>query len=444
MIDGFTLAMVGLGAIFVLILLHVPIGIAMAGVGFLGVLEFTNMRAALAVASTEVSSAIGNEGFAVIALFLLMGAFASVAGLSSDVFRLANAFVGHRRGGLAQATVAGCGGFGAVCGSSVATTATMARVALPEMTKRNYQPHFSAGAIASGGTLGILIPPSVLMVLYAVLTENSPLTLFAAGLLPGLIAIVFYFLAVEIYVRINPTAGPAGDRLTWRERGIIVLQSWRAITIITAVAVGIYSGVFTVTEAASVGASLTLIFAVFSGQMTWRIFIDNLLETAGNTCLIFVIIIGANIFRSFMAYTRAPEVLVDWIAVVGFEPFAIILLLMVMYIILGSIFDTVAAMVITLPFVYPLVVDTLGYNAIWWGIMMVMVMEVGMITPPIGINVFVLHGVAKSLSLTQIYRGIAPFLVADFARLLLIAAFPILALWLPELFGYPLESGVVD
>lgn len=441
--DGFTLAIVGLAIMFTLILLHVPIGVAMAGIGFWGVVEFTNMRAGLAVASSEVSSAIGNPGFAVIALFLLMGAFAGVAGLSSDIFRIANAFVGHRRGGLAQATIAGCGGFGAVCGSSVATTATMARIALPEMTKRNYQPHFAAGAVASGGTLGILIPPSVIMVLYAVLTENSPLTLFAAGLVPGLIAIALYFVAIEIYVRIWPESGPAANRLTWPERGRAVAQSWRAILIIAAVSVGIYSGVFTVIEAASVGASLTLIFAVLSGRMTRKIFVDNLLETAGNTCLIFVIIIGANIFRSFMGYTRAPEALVDWIQTIGFEPFAIILVLLVMYIILGSIFDTVAAMVITLPFVYPLVVDTMGYNAIWWGIMMVMVMEVGMITPPIGINVFVLHAVAKNLTLTQIYRGISPFLIADIIRLVLVAAIPALALALPAWLGYPLESAVV-
>jgi tripartite ATP-independent transporter DctM subunit len=222
-----------------------------------------------------------------------------------------------------------------------------------------------------------------------------------------------------------------------------VVQSWRAIVIIAAVSVGIYSGIFTVIEAASVGASLTLIFAVFSGQMTRKIFFDNLLETAGNTCLIFVIIIGANIFRSFMGYTRAPEAIVDWIQVIGLEPFAIILVLLVMYIILGSIFDTVAAMVITLPFVYPLVVETMGYNAIWWGIMMVMVMEVGMITPPIGINVFVLHAVARNLTLTQIYRGISPFLIADFIRLFLVAAIPALALALPAWLGYPLESAVV-
>ena len=441
--DGFTLAMVGLAVMFGLILLHVPIGIAMAGVGFWGVVEFTNWRAGLSVASSEVSSAIGNEGFAVIALFLLMGAFASVAGLSADIFRIANAFVGHRRGGLAQATVAGCGGFGAVCGSSVATTATMARIALPEMTRRSYQPHFAAGAVASGGTLGILIPPSVIMVLYAVLTENSPLTLFAAGLVPGLIAIALYFVAIEIYVRIWPESGPAADRLSWAERGRAVAQSWRAIVIIAAVSVGIYSGIFTVIEAASVGAGLTLIFAVLSGRMTRRIFFDNLLETAGNTCLIFVIIIGAKIFRTFMGYTRAPEALIDWIEMIGLEPFAIILVLLLMYIILGSIFDTVAAMVITLPFVYPLVVDTLGYNAIWWGIMMVMVMEVGMITPPIGINVFVLHAVAKNLTLTQIYRGISPFLIADFIRLFLVAAIPALALALPAWLGYPLESAVV-
>ncbi len=434
--DWFTVALIGLGAMFTLIVLHVPIGISMLLVGTAGVAHFIGFERALVIVASETVSAIGSESLAVIAIFLLMGVFANVAGLSAELFRIAYAVIGHRPGGLAGATIGGCAGFGAICGSSVATTATMARIAVPEMAARNYERGFAAGAVAAGGTLGILIPPSVIMVLYGVLTENSPLALFAAGLVPGILSVIFYLVVIEVVVRRDPAKGPAGPSLAWAERGRIIARCWRSILVVAAVSFGIYGGVFTVLEAAAVGAALTFGFALASGNLTRRVFADSLLETAGNTCLIFVIVIGANIFGRFLAFTRAPDVIVNWVEAASLEPWMILGLLLVMYIILGSIFDTVAAMVITLPFVYPLVVGSLGMDPIWWGIVMVMVMEVGMITPPIGINVFVLHAVAGNLTLMQIYRGITPFLVADVARLLLVTAVPGLALFLPKLLGY--------
>jgi C4-dicarboxylate transporter DctM subunit len=434
--DGLTLSLIGLGAMFAMIVLHVPIGIAMLLVGVVGIAQYIGLDRAMSLVAAETITAIGSESLAVIAVFLLMGTFASVAGLSADIFRVANAFVGHRPGGLAAATVGACGGFGAICGSSVATTATMARLGIPEMTKRGYDPGFAAASVAAGGTLGILIPPSVIMVLYGVLTENSPLALFAAGFVPGLIAIGLYALAIEIAVRRRPALGPGGERLDWAARLRVIASAWRAILVIAAVSIGLYGGIFTVLEAASVGAALTFGFALTSGALTREVFSASLIETAANTCLIFVIIIGANVFGRFLAFTRAPMDVVAMIEAAGLSTFAIILLLLVVYIILGSIFDTVAAMVITLPFVYPLVIDSLGFDPIWWGIVMVTVMEIGMVTPPIGINVFVIHGVTKSIPLRRIYSGLGPYLVADFTRLALIAAFPVLSLMLPRWLGY--------
>lgn len=432
-LEPFWLAMVGLGAMFALIALHVPIGVAMGITGVVGVSAFVGMTPALSLFAIEASSAIANEHLAIIAIFLMMGSFANAAGLSGDIYRLAYAFLGHRPGGLAAATIGGCAGFGAICGSSVATTATMARIAMPEMTKRAYSPELAAGSIASGGTLGILIPPSVLMVLYGVLTEQFVIALFAAALLPGLVAVLLYILTVEIYVRVKPSAGPAGPKLSWPERRAIIFDSWRAVLLAVAVSGGIYSGVFTVTEAASVGATLSLIFAL--RRLSWRAFTDCLMETAGNTCLIFVILIGAHIFSYFISLSQAPDQVVGWIREAGLAPVLVIFLLMLMYLVLGSIFDTVASMVITLPFVFPLILD-LGYSPIWWGVMMVMVMEVGLVTPPIGINVFVLHGVARGITLRQVFAGIVPFLMADFARLILIALVPSIALVLPRWLGW--------
>ncbi len=434
--DPVTVGIVGLVAMFALIALHVPIGIAMAFAGVAGVAWLVGPGPAMALFSIEAASAIANENLAIIAIFLLMGSFANAAGLSRDLYRLAYAVIGHRPGGLSTATILGCAGFGAVCGSSVATTATMTKMALPEMQRRGYSLQLASGSIASGGTLGILIPPSVIMVLYGVLTEQFVIALFSAAIIPGLIAVALYIVAIEIQVHLIPDAGPAGERLTWPERLAVFRDSWRILLVATAVSGGIYSGVFTVTEAASVGASLALIMALLAGQLTWESFVDCLLEAAGSTCMIFVILIGASIFSYFISLSGAPDALIEFIRSLGLAPLLVIVLLMIMYVVLGSVFDTVAAMVITLPFVLPLVTE-IGFDPIWWGVMMVMVMEVGMITPPIGINVFVLKGAAdETLNLATIYRGVAPFVAVDLVRLAVIAIFPQLALWLPGILGW--------
>lgn len=432
--DPIIVAVIGVVFMFVLILLQVPIGIAMAVTGVLGFGVLQGFKPAVTIISTEASGAIANGDLAVIPLFLLMGNFATVGGHSTDIYNLAYAFLGHRKGGLALSTIAGCGFFGAVCGSSTATAATFGKVALPEMLERKYTPHFAAGCIAAGGTLGSLIPPSVILIVYAVMAEEFIITLFIAAIIPGLISIGSYFIAIMAYLGINPDAGPPGPRMTWPDRFKTMGRCWGVILILVVVVGGIYGGVFTVTEAAAFGAVLSFVFALGRKKMTINQFWDALTGTALSTAMIYGIIIGANIMTYFVTVTRMPDVVVGLISGLELPTFMILAVLLIVYLMLGSIFDTVAAMLITLPFVLPLI-TSMGYSPIWWGIVNVVVIEIGMITPPIGLNVFVLHGVAPDLPLSTIFRGIVPFLLADIGRLIILVAFPILILWLPNILG---------
>jgi tripartite ATP-independent transporter DctM subunit len=436
--DPIIVAALGIAFMFVLIGLHIPIGVSMALGGLVGFGFLVGFGPAVSLFSTEPAGVIANLDLAVIPLFLLMGSLAGVSGLSSDIYRLAYAFIGHHRGGLALATIGGCAGFGAVCGSSIATAATMGRVALPEMIERGYAPSLASGSVAAGGTLGMLIPPSVIMVIYAFLAEQFVITLFIAALIPGLIAVTLHFVAIAIYVRIRPGSGPAGERISWRGRLRVFAQSWAVLALMFAVIGGIYGGVFTVTEAASLGVGLAFIFTIARGRLTAETLLQVVRETASNSAMIYVIISGASIFTYFITATKMPDALVAAITAMELHPLMVIFVLMVVYLILGSIFDTIAAMVITMPFVFPLVVS-MGYSPIWWGVVLVMVIEIGMITPPIGLNVFVIFGVAKTIPLGTIFRGILPFLYADLVRLVIIILFPALTLWLPELLGYSLE-----
>ncbi len=419
---------------FALIALHVPIGVAMGLSGFVCVGLLLGWDPAISLFKTEPSGVVASRDLAVIPLFLLMGSFAGAAGLSSDLYRLAYAVVGHYRGGLAMSTIGACAGFGAVCGSSVATAATMTRVALPEMLKRGYQPGLATGCIAAGGTLGMLIPPSVILVLYAVLTEQFVIALFIAAVIPGLVAVLLHFAAILTYVRLNPDSGPAGPRMPWPERWRVLRDSWGVVTLAVVVSGGIYGGIFTVAEAAAIGVCMALFFTILRGKLTWDILWKVLSESAANTGLIYLIIIGAHIFTYFVTLSQLPSAMTEWIDSLGLHPLLVMFLLHLMYIILGSIFDTVAAMVITLPFVFPLIIG-LGFDPIWFGVINVMVIEIGMITPPIGINVFVLHGIARDIPLATIFRGIVPFLIADLIRLTILTLFPALALWLPGQLG---------
>lgn len=430
MSDPITLASVGFVVVFALIFLHVPIGVAMGLVGVAGVALMIGVGPALSLLANEPASVITNLDLGVIPLFLLMGSLAGAAGLATDLYNLAYALAGHRRGGLALATMGGCAGFGAICGSGIATAATFGRVALPEMLKRDYSPAFAAGTIAAGGTLGLIIPPSTVIVIYAILTEQFIIDLFIAAIVPAILAVVFYVIAIIVYVNVvDPKAGPAGKKMPWPERLQVVKSNWGVLFLITVVLGGLYTGVFTVNEAAAIGVTIAFLFALVRRKLTWESFLRVLAEASATTMMIYIMIIGASIFSYFMTLTHAPDRLVAAVTGLALPGMAIIFILLLLYIILGAVFDEVAAMVITLPFVLPLIKD-LGYDLVWWGIINVMVIEIGMICPPIGINVFVIHSICKGIPIGAVYRGITPFLLVDFVRLTILTLFPPLTLWM--------------
>ena len=423
-------AAMALIAMFVLILFHVPVGVAMGVVGIVTYASLVGWMPAFSLASIEFAHTFGSLDFAIIPLFLLMGSLAAQSGLSADLYRIANALVGHLRGGLSMATVASCALFGAVCGSSIATVATMTRIALPEMLQRGYAPRLAAGSVAAGGTLGVLIPPSVILVLYAILTEQFVLELFLAAVVPGIIAVVLQCFAILLYVRLNPGAAPPGPPVTWAQRGKAIKRGWGVVLLGAVVSIGIYAGIFTVNEAAAVGAGLAFAFVLLRRRLSASVARKVVAETASNTAMIYLIIIGASMLSYFLSASHLPADIVDRISALDLPPLVIVLGLYVMYIALGAIFDGFAAMVITLPFVLPVVIG-LGYDPVWWGVIMVMVIEIGLITPPIGINVFVLHGMTDNIPMGTVFRGVIPFLLADIVRLVLLTLFPGLVLWLP-------------
>lgn len=433
MSDPLVLAGLGFVAMFVLMALHVPIGIAMGVVGATGFAMLVGVKPALSLLASEPASVFTNLDLAVIPMFLLMGSLAAAAGLASDVYKLAYAFIGHRRGGLALATIGGCGGFGAVCGSAIATTATFGRVALPEMLQRGYSPALASGVVASGGTLGIIVPPSSIMVIYAILGEQFIVDLFIAAIIPAIMAISFYMIAVVVYVNfINPNAGPAGPRIPWPERWQVIKSNWGVLLLATVVLGGIYSGIFTVNEAAAVGVTIALAFAVGRRKLTWKGFLSVLAEASATTLMIYVMIIGASLFSYFMSVAHAPERMIEGVAALDLSGPMVLVILLIIYLILGAIFDEVAAIVVTLPFVLPLI-KHFGYDLVWWGIINVTIVEIALLTPPIGLNVFVVHGMRKEIPLRTIYAGIMPFLMADLLRLALLVMFPALALYTVQL-----------
>jgi len=424
------LAVWGLLAIFAMIFLHVPVGIAMGVAGVVGFGVLAGFGPATAMMASEASNAFASLDLATIPLFVLMGAFASAAGLSEDLYRLAYALVGHRRGGLAMATIGGCAGFGAVCGSSVATAATFGRASLPSMIGRRYAPGFAAGTVASGGTLGILIPPSSIMVIYAVLAQELIITLYVAALVPALLAVSLHFATIAVYARLRPLDAPTGERASAAERLAAVRASWQVLVLATAVIGGMAIGVFTATEAAAVGATLAFGFAALRGSLNRQSLAQAFESTASTAAMIYVLIIGASLFGYFTAITQAPQVMTDAIRDAGIPVWVSVAVLVAMFLVAGAVFDEVAAMVIAMPFVLPLV-KSWGFDPVWWGVINVVIIELGMLIPPLGMNVFVVHGIAPSIPLKAIYRGVAPYVVSNLVRLALLLAFPALVLWLP-------------
>lgn len=428
--DPLSIALIGLAGMFVLIMLHVPLGIAMGVAGIVGFAMLSGAMPALSLLASETASSFSSLDLATIPLFIMMGGFASAAGLSEDLYRVAYALLGHRRGGLAMATVAGCAGFGAVCGSSIATTATFGKVALPSMLARGYSPGYATGTVAAGGTLGILVPPSVIMVIYAVLAEQLIITLYVAAIVPSILAIGLHFVAIWLYVKWRPGVAPSGERMPWPERLREIRRSWAVVALILIVLGGISFGVFTATEGAAVGAALAFVFALVRRSLNAKSFWDTLTGVASTTGMIYVIIIGATLFGYFVTVSHAPDVMIKAIAESGLSIPVLMFILMVMYLVLGAIFDEVAAMVITMPFVLPLI-KSWGFDPVWWGIINVVIIELGMIIPPIGMNVFVIHGLAPKVPLSAIYRGVAPYIASNLVRLAILLVFPALCLWLP-------------
>lgn len=430
--DPITIAAIGFVLMLALIFLHVPIGIAMSLVGVGGFAAIAGWGPALSLLASEPASTLTNLDLAVIPLFMLMGNLAAAAGLANDVYNIAHAFLGHRRGGLATATVIGCGGFGAVCGSAIATTATFGKVALPEMLERGYAPSLAAGVVASGGTLGIIVPPSSIMVLYAILTEQFVVDLFTAAAVPAVLAIVLYGAAVWITVTLNPSLATGFERLSGVQRWQELKKGWGVVLLAVVVMGGIYTGVFTVNEAAAVGVVMSFVFLIARKGLDRKELSALLVSAATSSAIIYVMVFGATIFSYFMTLTDAPQQVVKAIADANLPAFGVMALLMLLYLFLGAFFDEVAAIIITIPFVIP-IIQHMGYDLVWWGIINVILVEIAMITPPIGINVMVLNAMRRDIPLQTIYKGIVPFLGADLVRLFILLAFPSLTLWLPSI-----------
>jgi C4-dicarboxylate transporter, DctM subunit len=471
-----TEALVGLLCMLVLAFLRLPIALAM---GLVGVVGYAYMRdwswtAALAAVQTKIYETGRNYTLSVIPLFILMGSFVTRAGMSQELFRAAYAFIGHFRGGLAMATIVGCGGFGAICGSSIATAATFSKVAYPSMKKFGYSDALATGAIAAGGTLGILIPPSTIMVIYGIMTGTSIGKLFAAGILPGILAVLLLCLAVQYVTLRDPKAGPRGERLSWRERfatleglgwfalvGAVVIASayidwlpsddaavlgaiavfllslvYKGITSVIAlfglVMGGIYGGVFTAVEGAGVGAFGAMVISLARRSLSWRSLYGALVESARTTSMLFLILIGALMFAEFVNITSMPADLKSFVAGLGLTPVMVVGAIMLIYVLLGTAMEELSMILLTVPVFFPLIV-AMGLDPIWFGVLIVVVVEIGLISPPVGMNLFVLNTLLPQVPTRSIFYGVLPFMAADCVRLAILVAFPVISLYLPSL-----------
>ncbi|MEE8204377.1 MAG: TRAP transporter large permease [Alphaproteobacteria bacterium] len=433
--SGVELGVVIFVVLMALLALRMPIGVAMLVTGMAGYVLASGWGPLIAYLKTGPYYRVSSYSLSVIPLFLLMGQFATQAGLSRALFRAANAWLGHRPGGLAMAAVGGCAGFGAICGSSLATAATMARVALPEMRRYHYSGALATGALAAGGALGILIPPSVVLVIYAILTEQSIGKMFLAAFVPGGLAALGYVAAIAIYVRRDPAAGPAGERSGARARLAALRDVWSVVLIFALVIVGIYRGWFTPTEGAAVGAFGTGALALTYGRMRLAGLVECLYGTAQATAMIFLILLGADIFNAFLALTQLPVAFAEAIGASGLAPLTVLAAMLLFYLVLGCVMDSLSMILLTIPVFFPIIAGLdfgLGAEetAIWFGILTLIVVEVGLITPPIGLNVFVINALADGVPMRETFKGVVPFVVSDVVRIALLVAFPGITLWL--------------
>jgi tripartite ATP-independent transporter DctM subunit len=431
--DGVAIA--GFVSLFALMLLRVPIGMAMGLVGVVGFGYLTSMGPALKIIGHTTMRTVTDWNFAVVPLFLLMGAFATTSGMSRELFRAANAFLGHLRGGLGIATIAACGGFAAICGSSVATAATFSKVAYPEMKRFGYPDSFSTGVIAAGGTLGIMIPPSTVLAVYGLITEQDIAKLFIAGIIPGILAVTMYMLTITIISYARPNFLPAGPRAPWSERINALKHIWATLLLFAFVLGGLYGlpfmPKFTATEAAGMGAAGAFIIGVLRGRLSRADIVRSLLDATRTTAAVFTILIGAMLFGYFLTITQTPQKVTAFLTGLGVGPYGVLFLILLMYLILGCLMDALAMIILTVPIIFP-VIQQLNFDPIWFGVIIVMTVELGLIHPPVGMNIFVIKSVIERVTISTIFYGVLPFIITDIIRLLIIVVFPELATWLPS------------
>ena len=426
-----TIGFIGICVLIVLILFRMHIGICMGLVGFVGFAWITGLEPALGILKTVPYTTFASHGMSVIPLFILMGSFAFAAGMSEDLYRAVHKLFGSLRGGLAMATVAACACFAAISGSSLATAATLGRVAMPEMKKYKYDDALATGSIAAGGSIGILIPPSVILIIYGILTEQSIGKLFLAGFVPGILEAVFYIITIMVLTRFNPELGPPGPRTSTSEKLMALLKTWEVIVLFMLVIGGIYTGLFTPTEAAGIGAFCTFLFALLRKKMNWKNFTESLSSTMQTSGMLFLIVLGAMNLGYFFSITRLPFELSSAVSALPVNRYVILALILLVVLVLGCLMDSLAIVLLTVPVFYPLIID-LEFNPIWFGILVVRVTEMGLITPPVGLNVFIIKGITN-VPMETVFKGVFPFLIADFIQIVLMIAFPQIILFLPNL-----------
>ncbi|WP_170604057.1 TRAP transporter large permease [Ruegeria arenilitoris] len=422
--------------LLIMIFMRAPIGLAMLLCG-IGGLYFAMGGANMFMSKlkTETYSTFSSYSLTIIPMFLLMGQFATLSGMSSALFKAAESCLGHRKGGVAMAAVGACAGFGAICGSSLATAATMSRVALPELRRYGYSGGFSTATLAAGGTLGILIPPSVILVIYAILTEQNIAKLFLAAFIPGILAALGYIVTISVYVRMYPDSAGTREAVPYAERVRALLDVWPVLLVFGLVVGGIYLGWFTPTEGAAVGAAGTGLIALLSGNLNWQVFVESIIATATSTAMIFFIVLGAGLYNSFLALTQVPQELSNWVVSLGLSPWTVLCLILVFYLIFGCLMDSLSMILLTIPIFFP-VISTLDFGmspehvAIWFGILVLIVVEVGLITPPVGMNLFIINAMDRSTPMVETYKSVMWFVTSDIVRVVILVLFPAITLFL--------------
>jgi len=449
LIDALLIGFAGLGALILLIIVRMPIAYAMILVGGIGVTLLNGTDIFMSQLKTLAYGQFSIYDLSVLPMFVLMGALATRAGLSKDLFRAASAWFGWMRGGTAMAAVAACAGFGAVCGSSLATASTMGNVALPELRKQNYSGALSTGTLAAGGVLGILIPPSVVLIIYSVIVEANIVTMFMAAFVPGILAVVFFILTIAIYVRIFPNSGPKGQAVDHKEWVAATIGVIPVTAIFGLVIGGIYFGLFNPTPAAAVGVILVWIYGAIRGKLKFPVIGEAIEETAKTSGMIYLILLGAEMLKIFMSRAGVPQAMADWMVGSGLPPLMVLAILLLSLILLGCLMDSLSMILLAIPFFWPVLLELNGGDyqmalgsgfgmssedlKIWFGILALIVVELGLITPPVGLNVFVISSIAKDTPMSETFKGVMPFFLAELIRVALLIAFPVLVLWLPHL-----------